>query len=176
MKLGVAVVVVFTVLAPSSALAQAAAAPAQHDVLGELLTEVRSLRQAMERAATVGARIQLLVARIQLQEQRITESARRLSAVRDELSKIDTQVSGLAGQSAQFEKATSGMPQEQRDEMLRMVETFKTQAAILEKRKEELTNEESLLLQQVSADQGRWSDINAQLDDLDRSLTAPPKK
>ena len=56
--------------------AQAPARPAQNDVLAELLVEVRGLRLAMERAATVGARIQLLVARVQLQEQRIAEVAR----------------------------------------------------------------------------------------------------
>ena len=31
-------------------------------------------------------------------------------------------------------------------------------------------------MQQVAADQGRWSDVNSQLDDLERSLAAPPKK
>ena len=62
------------------------------DVLGELLKEVRGLRLAMERAATVGARIQLLVARVQLQEQRIAELSRRAAVVRDELSKADAAI------------------------------------------------------------------------------------
>lgn len=31
-------------------------------------------------------------------------------------------------------------------------------------------------MQQVSADQGRWSDVNGQLDDIERSLSAPPVK
>lgn len=172
-----AVVVAVILLAPSSLFAQASpAGTPQRDVLGELLTEVRGLRQAMERAATVGARIQLLVARVQLQEQRIAENSRRLTAVRDEMSKIDTQLTGLNGQAAQFEKATAAMPQEQREEMQRMVDSFKAQAALMDKRKEDLGNEEALLLQQVCADQGRWTDVNAQLDDIERSLAAPPKK
>src|SRR5262245_52822565 len=128
MRFGLAVVITVTLLAVPSALAQTPAA-AQRDVLSELLTEVRGLRQAMERAATVGARIQLLVARVQLQEQRIAESSRRLSAVRDEASKLDTQIMGMQAQAAQFEKVTTSMPREQREEMDRMVESFKTQAA-----------------------------------------------
>ena len=72
-------------LAPGVALAQAPAP----DLVRELLTEVRALRIAMERAATTGARIQLLVARVQLQEQRIAELSRRAAAVREELSKIE---------------------------------------------------------------------------------------
>ena len=176
MKLVFAVVIAISAVAPARAFAQSPAAPPQRDVLSELLVEVRGLRQAMERAATVGARIQLLVARVQLQEQRIAESSRRLAAVRDELSKIDQQAMGVLAQAAQFEKMSESIPREQREEMQRMVETFKTQAAIFEKRREDLANEESLLLQQVSADQGRWSDVNAQLDDIERTLVAPAKK
>jgi len=170
------VVVTSAVLIPSLAIAQAPAPapPAQRDVLAELLVEVRGLRQAMERAATVGARIQLLVARVQLQEQRIAESTRRLTTVRDELSKLDTQATAMLAQAAQFEKMGDSIPREQREEMTRMVESFKSQAAILEKRRGDLANEESQLLQQVNADQGRWSDVNAQLDDIERSLV--PRK
>ncbi len=63
------------------------------DVLGELLKEVRGLRLAMERAATVGARIQLLVGRVQIQEQRIAELTRRSAAVREEMSRLDMEIS-----------------------------------------------------------------------------------
>jgi uncharacterized coiled-coil protein SlyX len=175
MRLVIAIVMTLGVLAPSRVLAQAA--PVQRDVLGELLTEVRGLRQAMERAATVGARIQLLVARVQLQEQRIAESSRRLVAVRDELSKLDAQVAGVATNVAMFEKsALSKMPAEEREQMEHMFQGWKNQVAAFDKRKQELANEESLLMQQVSADQGRWSDVNAQLDDIERTLATPTKK
>src|SRR5687767_7515922 len=73
------------------------------DVLGELLKEVRALRIAMERASTVGARIQLLVARVQMQEQRIAELSRRAVAVREELSKLDAGNAGIASMMKRFE-------------------------------------------------------------------------
>lgn len=178
MKLAFSFVIISTalVLTPARALAQAAAAPPPRDVLAELLDEVRGLRQAMERAATVGARIQLLVARVQLQEQRIAESARRVAAVRDELSKIDTQAAGVLLQAAQFESMIEKVPRDEREGMQRMIDSFKTQNASFEKRRQDLANEEALLLQQVSADQGRWSDVNGQLDDIERSLSTPPVK
>jgi chromosome segregation ATPase len=177
MKPFIAVVVVtLAIVRPSPVLAQSSEPPAQRDVLAELLVEVRGLRQAMERAATVGARIQLLVARVQLQEQRIADAARRLTTVRDELSRVDQQAGAIQGQTAMFEKASPGIPPEQREEMQRMAETFKTQVSLLEKRRQDLSNEESMLMQQVAADQGRWSDVNAQLDDIERTLSAPPKK
>ena len=172
----IAAIIISAVLTPSRAVAQTQAAPPQRDVLAELLVEVRGLRQAMERAATVGARIQLLVARVQLQEQRIAESARRLSTVHDEQSKLEEQITGVMANVTNFEKHNSSIPPEQREELQRMVEQWKSEIAILEKRRQDLTNEESQLLQQVNADQGRWSDVNAQLDDIERTLAAPPKK
>jgi uncharacterized coiled-coil protein SlyX len=175
MRLLIAIVVSMGVLVPSRAIAQSAA-PAQRDVLAELLVEVRGLRQAMERAATVGARIQLLVARVQLQEQRIAESSRRLVAVRDELSKVDVQSASFVAQVKNFEGAIASMPPKEREEMQHMIESFKVQVASNEKRKQDLVNEEALLLQQVSADQNRWSDVNGQLDDIERSLAAPQRK
>lgn len=145
------------------------------DVLSELLKEVRGLRLAMERAATVGARIQLLVARVQLQEQRITELSRRAVTVREELSKIDTDTANMASMLKRFEGPLANMPPEERAAMEGQTEIFKTQLATAEKRRQDLLNEEAMLSQQISADQGRWTDINDQLDQLERSLT-PPKQ
>jgi|SRR5687767_8525786 len=161
--------------APSMALAQSSAPPAT-DVLKELLVEVRGLRAAMERAATVGARIQLLVARVQMQEQRITELSRRAVTVREELSRIDAGIAQHSGMMKQFERSemSGRVPPEEQRAMEGMLEAQKQQIAIAEKRRQELITEEALLAQQIAADQGRWSDVNNQLDELERSLT--PRK
>jgi chromosome segregation ATPase len=146
------------------------------DVLGELLKEVRALRIAMERAATVGARIQLLVARVQLQEQRIAELSRRAAVVRDELSKVDAAIVATSAEVKRFDGYLErGVPAEDRGQIERQLEIFKAQLAVTEKRRQDLANEEALLSQQISADQGRWTDVNNQLDQLERSLT-PPKQ
>lgn len=165
-----AVVLLAGLLIPSAAPAQPVAA----DPIRELLIEVRALRMAMERAATVGARIQLLVARVQLQEQRIAELSRRAAAVRDELSKIEGDMAGIGGELKRMERALeSGTDIEDRKQVEVMIEVLKTRLAAPEKRRQDLLNEEALLSQQLSADQGRWSDVNNQLDELERSLTLP---
>ena len=147
------------------------------DPIRELLTEVRALRIAMERSATVGARIQLLVARVQMQEQRIAELSRRAAAVRDEISKVDAVIAvtidNVKGSEVMAEKATSP---EIRREMEAQVEYYKTQLRTPEKRRQELLNEESLLSQQMAADHVLWSDVNNQLDELERSLALPVKQ
>ena len=158
MRFALAIAVISLTLLPTRAFAQAAAPPTQRDLptelLTELLTEVRGLRQSMERAATVGARIQLLVARVQLQEQRIAELSRRLMTVRDEMSTLDAQASALQNQVAMFEKAgaNNNVPAEERNQMEQMLQGFKSQVATFEKRRLDLANEESLLMQQVAAD------------------------
>ena len=160
---------------PSIASAQSAA-PAQADVLKELLVEVRGLRAAMERAATVGARIQLLVARVQMQEQRIAESSRRAITVRQELSQLEQSLAQTSAMVRSIERAGPRSNPEEQREMESMIEMQKTQVASLEKRRQELVNEESLLSQQIAADQSRWSDVNSQLDDLERSLAPRVKE
>jgi len=145
------------------------------DPIRELLTEVRALRIAMERSATVGARIQLLVARVQLQEQRIAEVSRRAAAVRDEVSRVEASIAGLTRQLKQAETETERADSaERRKEGQEMVEAMKQMIAAPEKRRQDLLNEEASLSQQLAADQGRWSDVNSQLDELERSLM-PPK-
>ena len=162
--------------APSLAAAQTSTPPAAPDVLKELLVEVRGLRAAMERAATVGARIQLLVARVQMQEQRIAELSRRAVTVREELSRLDAAMAQHSAMMKQFERSgSSGRANaEEQREIENMIEMQKQQIAMSEKRRQELLGEESLLAQQIAADQSRWSDVNSQLDELERSLT--PRK
>ena len=144
------------------------------DALGELLKEVRGLRLAMERAATVGARIQLLVGRLQIQEQRIAELARRSAAVRDEMSRLDIENSQATVSVKSLEGAAARSPDMQK-EIEGQLESLQAQMAATDKRRQELATEDAQLAQQMSAEQGRSADVNNQLDQLERSLT-PPKQ
>ena len=140
------------------------------DPIRELLAEVRGLRAAMERAATVGARVQLLVARIQLQEQRIAELSRRATELRSEQRNAELELGRIAAMHKQFEAAADIMPESERKNFEHQLTMMKTQAATLEKRGAELAQEEGFLAQQLAQEQGRWTAINDQLDALERSL------
>jgi len=63
-------------------LAGQAPAGQEQDLTAALLVEVRGLRQAMERMASAGPRIQLALGRLQLQEQRVNAMLRRHDEVR----------------------------------------------------------------------------------------------
>jgi hypothetical protein len=151
-------------------------APAPADPIRELLVEVRALRAALERAATVGARIQLLVARVQIQEQRLSDLTRRADNIRSELSSIDQQLDAATLQQKMFSERGADIPPEEREAMAEMIKQFAVNGERLEKRKQELMLEENMVAQQIGLDQGRWSEINNQLDQLERTLTVPAKQ
>jgi chromosome segregation ATPase len=140
------------------------------DPIRELLTEVRLLRQALERAATVGTRIQLLVARVQLQEQRIGELSRRLDSVRAELRDVERETTALAPQVASMQEATQAEDPNDRRAAEQAAAMLNSQLETLERRRQELSGEEGLISQQIAAEQGRWTEFNTRLEALERSL------
>jgi chromosome segregation ATPase len=152
---------------PATALAQART----DDPIRELLSEVKLLRQALERASTVGTRIQLLVARVQLQEQRIGDLSRRLNDVRAELRDVDREAAVLQPQVAAMQEATQAEDPQERRAAEEAAGMLSSQVETLERRRQELTGEESFISQQIAAEQGRWTDFNARLEDLERSLS-----
>jgi chromosome segregation ATPase len=160
------IVCLFTI--PCSSAAQTTRSD---DPIRELLSEVRLLRQALERAATTGTRIQLLVARVQLQEQRISDLSRRLDSVRAELRDLDRGIAPMSEQMAAFEESISTTENaNERQAAEQQVAMFKAQVAAMERRRQELTSDEAFLAQQLSTEQNRWAGFNERLEQLERSL------
>jgi chromosome segregation ATPase len=166
MTRGCLLLTVLLVAVPSLAAAQARA----DDPIRELLSEVKLLRQALERASTVGTRIQLLVARVQLQEQRIGDLSRRLDTVRAELRDVEREANALAPQVAAMQETAQAEDPQERRAAEHGAAMLNSQADALERRRTELTNEEGRLAQQIAAEQGRWTDFNNRLEQLERSL------
>jgi len=163
---GCVLLVVCLFVVPPAALAQART----DDPIRELLSEVRLLRQALERASTVGTRIQLLVARVQLQEQRIGDLSRRLDAVRAELREVEREISGVTPQVEMMTEAAQTEDVNERRAAEQAASMVRAQLDALERRRQELAGEEGLLSQQIAAEQGRWTDFNTRLEELEKTL------
>jgi len=150
-----------------------AQAPAQNpDVLGALLVEVRGLRAAMEQMASAGPRVQLAMGRLQLQEQRINTLLRQVETIRAALAAKQRDETNMRQQMQEFEEAAGRKaddPNVQRalDEQLR---AFKREQPLLAAEIQRLQGDEAAVSQEIATEQGRWSDINRQLDDLERAL------
>jgi DNA repair exonuclease SbcCD ATPase subunit len=139
------------------------------DILPALLQEVKGLRVAMEQMATSNAHAQLLVGRLQLQESRMNGMIRRLDTVRDDLAKTEREYAQISGALKTFEGDTSPsvVPEKDREQALG---GLKQQAQFVQANVERLRAEETQLTGDLTAEQGRWLDINQRLDELERSL------
>jgi len=154
---------------PSESRAQATTTPPE--VLAALLVEVRGLRAAMEQMATAGPRVQLALGRLQLQEQRVNTLVRRLEDVKSNLVQARKELDSLTDRMAGVERATRESPDPQErhetESALRHLKTEVTRATLDVQR---LLAEEATLTQDISAEQGRWTELNQRLEELERSL------
>jgi hypothetical protein len=164
-----------------SAQQRQASEPARTDVNAALLAEVRGLRADLARTNQASLRAQLLVARVQLQEQRIiyfdrrrADVASRVAEAAEKTRQANAELQGTEERLRQIRLATGNIPKEQIEGMAEMFENeiaklrADTQAAFeLEQR---LRTEEADVQSVLAAEQGRWSDFNARLDELERAL------
>jgi DNA repair exonuclease SbcCD ATPase subunit len=149
-----------------------AAPPAKtEDMLPALLEEVKGLRAAIEQMASAGPRVQLFVGRLQLQESRMNGMIRRLESVRDKLAAEQEVLTRALDEVKHFEAAVdspnSPIP---REELTQMISQTKRQAVERKATVARLAAEEAQLTQDLTVEQGRWTDINQRLDELERML------
>lgn len=156
----------------------AARLPAQQpaSVQTELLAEVRLLRQSIEALAGTNARVQIVFGRLQLQEQRTATAARRLDEVRATLASVSTRAEGMAGHLKGLEtlaNETRLKPEEIAAIQQQLTEAQREQER-LETERTRLLNQEAEAADALNLEQGRWLDLNRQLEDLERQLTPKP--
>ncbi len=145
---------------------------ANQDVLSALLTEVRGLRLAMEQMSSAGARVQLAMGRLQLQEQRVNTLLRRLDTVREQRLGIEREVASLRDEAQQMEEASeSGTNPEERKLAAARSRALMAAADQRAVDLQRLVAEEAEMSTGIAAEQGRWSEINKALEELERTLT-----
>jgi chromosome segregation ATPase len=152
------------------ATARSDQAPAQES--SALLGEVRLLRQAIEQLASNGTRVQIAFGRLQLQEQRTATAARRLEDVRTNLARLTQQTTETAERLKELDGlATAGNRTPEEEAELREMQKMMTrELRRLESERARLTAEHADSASALAAEQGRWSDLNAQLEELERTL------
>ena len=142
------------------------------DVLSALLVEVRGLRSAMEQMASAGPRVQLALGRLQLQEQRVNTLLRRLEDARTSVTQARTGLEDLTLRLNENERLSreSSDPQVRQavDAELKQLKIAVARGTLDLQR---LQGEEATLSQDLSAEQGRWSELNQRLEELERALT-----
>jgi hypothetical protein len=144
------------------------------DVLGALLTEVRALRGAIEQMTAASARVQLSIGRLQIQEQRVNTLTRQLHEARASLSSAERERTAQEAALADLEDvlpvtSNAGERQAITQQIAEMRRLLSGGLGNLQK----LRADEVELANVVAAEQGRWVEINQQLEALDQTLRRP---
>lgn len=135
--------------------------------LAGLTAEVRQLRLAIEESAKTQTQTQAMSVYLSAQQSRLIQTSARLDAVRTELGGAVAQTRMFAAQaaSAQSELAQTTVAAE-RAHLTEMVRMFKDQADRAAEHEERIRNRETELLQAFRADEARWMELIARLEQL----------
>jgi hypothetical protein len=114
----------------------------------------------------------LFVSRLQLQEGRMNTMIRRLDSVRETLASEQRElVNAQDGVKSAESDLASGLAGISREELVRLVAGRKRQMEERRATVARLTAEETQLSADLATEQGRWTDINQRLDELERTLS-----
>lgn len=143
----------------------------QSSAQSELLTEVRRLREAIESLASSNARVQIVFGRLQIQEQRTAAALQRAEAARLALVK---NASGIAQMTEvlKSQEAASSPPLKPYEVEAARIESaaIRRQLEFMEAERTRLTIDEGDASSALNQEQNRWSDLNRQLEELERLL------
>ena len=150
-----------------------ASKPAGDGVTQEtLVAEVRALRADVQQLASAGIRTQLLVARLELQEQRVYTAARQLTDAQNALTAVRTQINAERARIRQLEDAASRATPEALRSIQQSIAEAAGQIELQQRQEQQLQAREAELLRAVSDAQSLWTDFNARLDDVEKTLAA----
>jgi hypothetical protein len=169
MSQAVALIAILVVAVAGGVTARQRPAPSSAATLDDLLAELRAFRSELRDSSATSMRAQLLLARLQLQEQRVNTIWRQLSEVEDKLQV--TQKEGAAPE--QILKLMGAEPgTDPPAQMAPIIEMFKTQMAAAEKANMDLKLRQAELMQLMTNEQSRWTTLNAEIEALEKALTA----
>ena len=154
------------------AQAPASAPIASGDAMAKLLVEVQAIRQEVREASTVSIRSQLLVARLQLQEQRLMHLVKQRADASTRLTTAEQAGAAIAAQLKMFEQDES-KPKDPNDDgnFDFVMKPLKAQVAHHQATADAMKAEIASIDSAITAEQARWTEFNARLDELEALLT-----
>jgi hypothetical protein len=138
----------------------------------ELLAEVRLLRQAIESLTGVNARVQIVFGRLQLQEQRTASAAQRHDQARETAARMTRELADMSEHVKDLENSITDSRRKPEE-----IEQFRAESRMMTRQMERIDQErlravalETDAASTLNQEQGRWSDLNRQLEELERAM------
>lgn len=172
-RLKPALLPILLVLVASAAIARQRG-ESSPDPMQRLLAEVHELRLAIERQASVGARVQLLSSRVALQDERVFKLLQQLENVRREIMGVDTQLKQATERDTRFDEAINAeVDPKQRQEFEAQRRLMKAERALQVNMLEALRTREAELASAAATEQAKLDEVTRRLDELERALSQP---
>jgi chromosome segregation ATPase len=166
---GLAVAIALLIVGAASVSGQAQRPTATMD---DLLVEVRALRADLTQMAGVSGRMQVLLVRLSLQEQRIATLGQQLAEARRDLAKATQERQDTEAGLAQTEETIRRgvVPAARQKDVDYMAADMRNLLTQREDRERQLRSMEIEIEGLLTTEQGRWSDFNGRIDELERAL------
>jgi chromosome segregation ATPase len=166
---------VASLLATTTAVAQTASTDTQ--LTQALLTEIRQLRQDLQTTAASFQRVQLVMFRVQAEIPLMTRATQRLDEVRDRCRRAQFERKMRAAQLEQTEQTSrNSLNQSEQKIAVEMVPQFKADLERLANEEQQCQTLEVDAETQFRAEQAKMTELQDQLDKLDKALEAIGKK
>ena len=145
--------------------------------LDALLTEVRELRLAVQRAAAVGPRLQLAMRRLDWQEQRVVRVSDQLANLRNRMRDLTGRQAEMTAalKHAEAEMANAEKPDD-RKRLEDHLRRLKAELDLIPSQEAQLRAEEAEVAAQVRTEQAKADELAARIEGLERALTPPAQQ
>jgi uncharacterized protein YlxW (UPF0749 family) len=150
---------------------QTSSTPARQASIDDLVTEVRALRADLQQMADASIRAQLLVARLQVQEQRIASISRQLTETEEQIRAMEGVRNPFVTQMLKDLDKEPAEPGE-----ANLFAGMKAQLEKIENGDPVLKERQATLSRLLSDEQARWLAFNAQLEELEKLVTATKRR
>jgi hypothetical protein len=152
-------------------LAQPAAAFVQQSDAADVLKEVRLLRQAIESIIATNIRVQIVSGRLQIQEQRTVRATEQLDLARQRRIEIVEMIANFEEEMKRQADAEKNPQNPEHTEILAaMRQSSERELAHMHQSRARAIAEEAEAANVMAQEQSQWSDLNQQLEGLERSL------
>ena len=128
--------------------------------LDDLLDEIRGMRADVNLVAAASLRTQVVAAHVALQGLRVSAAAQQLASIRQQLAESRLRLAPLIDQIKPALETNS-----------QILAPLRYTVQQEQRRARELQEEESEIVRAVDSEESRWSELNSQLEELERTLS-----
>ena len=141
--------------------------------LKQLLTEVRELRLAIQRATVSNTRFQMLIDRVRVGQGQVDSLSRQLVSVRSQLTKLKAEKVELAPHMKDLEDRLGQSSGDEHAKIERTLKEFKSWLESKAAEEQQQVEAEADLSMRLQVEQSKLNELNTQLDKLMSELKGP---